>query len=276
MGNALVLSGGGVSGVAWQAGVLLGIADVEPEAAERLRQPGTVFVGTSAGAIVASQFAGGVALQELYDLQLLDDKEVGARFDVGALADTASQLLQGATDAADIRARLSSLVRSGFAAQPGDRRAMLAARLPVQDWPTTTRLLITAVDAGTEKLRVFDGDVDLVDAVTASSAVPLVWPAVTIDGRLYVDGGLRSSTNADVAAGAARVLVLSASGSGATTSPAELAALAPAPVKTIAADLASRRAFGPNSLDTATRVASAAAGRDQGRRMASEVAAFWQ
>lgn len=272
--NAIVLSGGGVSGVAWEVGVLAGIADADADLAERLREPGATFVGTSAGAVVASQFAGGLGLQELYDLQLLDDREIGASFDMGSLADTAQQVLAGATSPSDIRQRLADLVRGGFAAAPGDRRAVLAARLPIQNWPDA-RLLITAVDAADESLRVFDGDVNLVDAVTASSAVPLVWPAVTIDGRQYVDGGLRSSTNADVAAGASRVLVLAASSSGAGVSPSERRALEPAPILVIAADEVSVKAFGPNSLDTATRAASAAAGRAQGARVAAEVRKFW-
>jgi len=276
MGNAVVFSGGGVSGVAWEAGVLLGIADADPALAESLRQQGTTFVGTSAGAVVASQFAGGIALTELYELQLEDDHEVGAAIDFGALAGTAQQLLAGAKDMDDIRARIGGLVRSGFAAAPVDRRAVLAARLPIQEWPAA-RLMITTVDAETEELRVFanDSGVDLVDAVTASCAVPLVWPAVEIHGRKYVDGGVRSSTNADVAAGADRVLVFAASGSGAGVSAAQERQLAPAPVHTVFADSASLLAFGGNSLDSATRKVSAAAGRQQGARIAGELARFW-
>jgi NTE family protein len=45
-----------------------------------------------------------------------------------------------------------------------------------------------------------DSGVDLVDAVAASCAVPGVWPPVTIDGSRYIDGGVRSGTNADMAA----------------------------------------------------------------------------
>lgn len=46
------------------------------------------------------------------------------------------------------------------------------------------------------------------DAVGASCAVPGVWPPVTIGARRFVDGGMRSTVNADLAAGAERVLVL--------------------------------------------------------------------
>ena len=59
--------------------------------------------------------------------------------------------------------------------------------------------------------RVFDrtSGVSLVDAVAASCAVPGIWPPVTIQGARYVDGGVRSSDNADLASGFARVIVVS-------------------------------------------------------------------
>ena len=58
---------------------------------------------------------------------------------------------------------------------------------------------------------VFDNTsgVPLERAVAASCAVPGVFPAVEVGGRRYVDGGLRSIANADLAAGHRRVLVLS-------------------------------------------------------------------
>ena len=53
---------------------------------------------------------------------------------------------------------------------------------------------------------VFDAasDVRLLDAVGASCAVPGIWPPVTINGRRYIDGGIRSAANADLAAGCDR------------------------------------------------------------------------
>jgi NTE family protein len=72
--------------------------------------------------------------------------------------------------------------------------------------------------------------VALVDAVAASAAVAGIWPAVTIGGRRYVDGGFYSIDNADVAVGFERVL---------------------------------------NLLDPAVRAPAAHAGREQGRRVAS-------
>lgn len=136
------------------------------------------------------------------------------------------------------------------------------------------------MDAGTGHERVFDADsgVELVDAVAASCAVPVVWPPVTVDGARYVDGGVRSTENADLATGHEVVLVLQA------MRVEELDALAGqvdglrregASVLVVATDDASAAAIGPNPLDPATREPSARAGREQGLRIAAEVAAFW-
>ena len=89
------------------------------------------------------------------------------------------------------------------------RRKVFESRIPIVEWPAA-KLQITAVDAATGKFTVFDADsgVSLVDAVGASCAVPGIWPPVTINGQRYVDGGMRSAANADLAAGYRRVLMI--------------------------------------------------------------------
>ncbi|MEK8142221.1 patatin-like phospholipase family protein [Streptomyces sp. M10(2022)] len=66
---------------------------------------------------------------------------------------------------------------------------MIADRLPSAEWPERA-LLVTAVDAATGALHTFDraGTVRLADAVTASCAVPAVWPAVSAGGGTWIDG----------------------------------------------------------------------------------------
>jgi len=92
----------------------------------------------------------------------------------------------------------------------GDRRAVIAGRLPSHDWPAR-RLQVTAVDAATGELRIFQAGsgASLVDAVAASSAVPGIWPPVTIGASRYVDGGVRSADNADLASCFSRITVIS-------------------------------------------------------------------
>jgi NTE family protein len=126
---------------------------------------------------------------------------------------------------------------------------------------------------------VFDrqSGVDLIDAVGASCAVPGVWPTVEIQGRRYTDGGVRSIANADLAAGCDPVVIIAPLDevNGPVAIPeTELAALRPARVRVIYADRASLAAFGSNPLDPATRASSALAGREQGRRIAADLAAF--
>ena len=167
-------------------------------------------MGTSAGSVVGAQVCSGVPVEELYAAQLRPaDGEVAARFGVGAVA----RLLWagGRTrDAAAGRGPGSARWRRA-ARTPSEasRRAVIEGRLPSPRWPAR-RLLVTAVDAVTGEFVVFDAasGVSLVDAVGASCAVPGVWPPVTIGDRRYVDGGVRSAVNADLAAGAEAVVVL--------------------------------------------------------------------
>src|ERR1700749_809984 len=93
------------------------------------------------------------------------------------------------------------------------RRAMVAARLPRPEWPDRS-MIVVAVDAHTGELAAFDraSGVDLVDAVTASTALPGLVPTVAINGRRYIDGGVRSPDNAALAWGSATVVVLSRRG----------------------------------------------------------------
>ena len=277
--GALVLAGGGIAGIAWEVGVLFGIEEREPRAVSRLLAPDSTFIGTSAGSVVASQIAGGVELQVLFEQQLArHTAEVGAKFDVQEFQETIARLLDGVTSAEEGRRRVGRFAMDATTVAAGDRRAVIGARLTVQSW-SDRRLLITAVNAKTGELRVFDRNsgVDLIDAVSASCAVPGVWPTVEIDGHRYTDGGVRTIANSDLAAGSDPVLVLAplAEANAPVAIPAhELAKLAPARVHVECANEASLVAFGTNPLDPATASVSAQAGREQGRLIAAEIAAF--
>ena len=126
-----------------------------------------------------------------------------------------------------------------------------------------------------------ESGVSLVDAVAASCAVPGIWPPVTIAGRRYMDGGVRSGTNADLARGSDCILMLNPLGANANAfgiGPAsEAAALERegSQVLVIEPDAASATAIGFNPLDPATRQPSAQAGRAEGRERAASVAALW-
>ncbi|MEU7955385.1 patatin-like phospholipase family protein [Micromonospora chalcea] len=277
MGRALVLGGGGVTGVAWELGLLAGLAGhgLRLDEAE-------LVVGTSAGSVVGAQVRSGTPVTQLYEAQLRPPREeVPARLGTGVLLRWAWAGGRG-RDAARARARIGAMALSARTPSEQSRRAVIAARLPSSDWPAA-RLLVTAVDAASGEFVVFDADsgVPLVDAVGASCAVPGVWPPVTIGDRRFVDGGVRSPVNADLAAGCERVVVLAPTRAAVGPMPrlsAQVTALraAGARVAVVSPDRAARTAIGRNVLDPARRAASARAGFAQADTVADEVAGVWR
>ncbi len=123
-------------------------------------------------------------------------------------------IIAAAHNAAGMRREMGAAALEMDAAPDGSAqaqwRATVSARLPSQRWPQQP-MLIVAVDAHTGEPVVFDrhGGVELADAVAASCANGFGVPPYTIGERRYIDGGYRANENADLAAGYARVLVLS-------------------------------------------------------------------
>jgi NTE family protein len=274
-GRALVLGGGGVTGVAWEVGLLLGLreAGVDLTGAD-------LFVGTSAGSVVAAQVAAGLDLEQRFAVQTAGTgAELPARLRASTLLAFGVAMLRSRGPEA-FRRRIGALALAAQTIPEQERRAVIADRLGVADWPDRP-LRITAVDAHSGEFVVFDRDagVGIVDAVAASCAVPGVWAPVSIDGRRFVDGGMRSPTNADLAGGYDRVVVVAptTAGGGHMGRPArEVAELArTARTVLVSPDRAAREAIGRNVLDPARRPAAARAGRDQAGHAAAAVAAVW-
>lgn len=265
-GTALVLGGGGLAGIGWEVGVLHGLAEAGADVSAA-----DLIVGTSAGSVVGAQLSSGLlTLPELYGRQLADPEgEVPAGMGPTVLARYVWGVLRS-RDAEAYGARMGRLALSARTEPEEVRRAVFAARLHTHEWPSARRLVVTAVDAVTGEFHAFDRDsgVGLLDAVGASCAVPGVWPPVTIDGRRFIDGGVRSSTNADLAAGYGTVVIVAPISVGGGPVPSARAqasrlAAAGANVVLITPDRAARRAFGRNVLDPARRAPSARAGRAQ-------------
>ncbi|WP_067974116.1 patatin-like phospholipase family protein [Nocardiopsis trehalosi] len=276
MRTALVLGGGGITGIAWELGLLAGLrgAGLDLTGAD-------LVVGTSAGSVVGAQATSGADLDDLYARQLRPPRgEAAARMPRTALARWAWAFVRE-RDPDRARARIGRMAHRRSTSSPAERRRVISARLPTRDWPDGTDLRVVAVDARTGRRAVLDRDsgVPLLDAVMASCAVPGVWPPVPLRGRPHVDGGVYSATGADLAAGCDRVAVLApiARGLGPVRSPAaELAGLPGAPrTALVVPDAAARAAIGGNVLDPARRAAAARAGRAQAERAADRVAAAW-
>ncbi|MCU1527335.1 MAG: hypothetical protein JWP75_1098 [Frondihabitans sp.] len=280
--DALVLAGGGVAGIAWEIGVLTGLQEARPEFVDQLLAPTTTLVGTSAGSTVAAQLALGLPLPDLFASQLAETTaELLVDVDLGAFLQTMTEIVAGATSPDEQRRRVGAMALAAQTSSTAARMAVIEARIPTPDWPHRP-LRISGVNARTGELRVFDAtsEVSLIDAVAASCAVPGIWPTVEIAGENYMDGGMRTVANADLAAGADRVLILvpgrETGPLGAALPADELASLAPGRVHSVFADEASVGAMGLNPLDPATRRPTALAGRALGLQIADVVADFWR
>jgi NTE family protein len=279
--RALVLAGGGVAGIAWEIGVLRGIGDVDPELLGDLRRA-DVVIGTSAGSAVAAQITSGALMEDLYAAQLSEHShELEVELNLDDLMTRFVSATTGAASPEDMRRRIGVLALESPTVSEPTRRTVIASRLPDDTWPDGI-LLLTAVHAETGQPAVFtkESGVDLVDAVAASCAVPGVWPPVTIEGHRYIDGGVRSGTNADLAAGCERVLVVTPSQRNAPQPWGnlndEIDLLSPASVHVVFANAASAAAFGTNPLSPSTRGPSACEGREIGRAEADAVGTFWR
>lgn len=274
-GRGLVLGGGGVTGVAWEIGMLYGLAEAGIDLTTA-----DLFVGTSAGAFVAAQITNGVPLEKLFEAQIAQRSgEVAARMSIGAIV---RFIVAGAWpgDRQKARARVGRAALRARTEPEAERRRVFERGLPFEGWPQQ-RLLITAVDAETGEPAIFDKDSDvaLVDAVAASCAVPLVWPPVSIHGRRYMDGGVRSTVNADLAAGCEHVVIIAplTQAMRREDRPATQAAALGGRVRSaiVSPDAAARAAIGGNVLDPAHRAPAARAGRAQAASVAERVREVW-
>lgn len=168
--------------------------------------------------------------------------------------------------------------RAGRVPTVGQRLEVIGSRLPSTEWPKRD-LRVMVVDARSGEFRVItraDG-VPLVDAVAASCAVPGVYPPIPIGERIYIDGGFRSSTNADLARGCTKIVVLApvARAVGPIKGPRQQLDELEVSSIVVVPDSGSRAAIGNNVLDPAAREGAAQAGRAQAADVAEQVRAVW-
>ncbi|MGH1561330.1 patatin-like phospholipase family protein [Mumia sp. DW29H23] len=279
--RALVLGGGGITGIAWEIGLLHGLVEAGVDLTDA-----DLVVGTSAGSVVGAQVTNGATTEAMYARQLAPLGTYGPEPTavIGA-AVTARWIWTGLRSGRDLEAlgrRLGAYAvraaASGRLPSEEERIAVVSRRLVSQEWPARD-LRVTAVDAQTGAFRVFGADdgVPLARAVAASCAVPGVYPPVTIDGRRYIDGGTRSSANADLAAGHDRVVALTPIAAAVPRSrgaAAQLAGIGSAHT-VVAPDKPAREAIGRNVLDPAARARTARAGYAQARAVAGAVSEIW-
>lgn len=284
--RALVLGGGGPVGIGWEAGMLKGLADQGIYLAEA-----DLIVGTSAGSVVGTQLAFGVSPAEMYDKQLdrVDHAAPSSDFtlDVQALIEIGKLWIGGAEVTRDVRAKIGALA---VKAQTSDEKSWtnsIKESLDSTDWPEK-QLVITGVNVESGEFVTWDASsgATLPLAIAASCTVPGILPPVGIDGRRFMDGGVRSVSNADLADGYDRIVVLAPSGSADTPydhdarrqleSEVEGLRAGGSQVEVVMPDAEAVAASGPNRMDPAALRPAAKAGLRQAGAAADGIRAVWE
>jgi NTE family protein len=207
----LVLGAGGITGGAWLAGTLSEVA------AATGWEPGTadLLVGTSAGAVFAALIASGISALRLrpqgsapsgdWPLRelILRESYAGGGSSPALAPHSLGLLLSAVVSPGSSWSRGSRLLN---ALAPRGRVPTDAIRRTVRNtvprgWVQHPACWIVATDHGSGRRVVFGRDrrTDLATAVAASCAIPGVFDPVVIRGREYVDGGIASPVNADLA-----------------------------------------------------------------------------
>ncbi|MFG1681461.1 patatin-like phospholipase family protein [Nonomuraea sp. NPDC049269] len=277
MRRALVLGGGGVTGIAWELGMLAGLAEHEVDLSSA-----DVVISTSAGAVVGAQLACGLDLRQRYEAQLVPVAgETAPQGVAKALLKLAWASVRAGTDAQAFRERMGRMALKAKTPSEEERLRTVAEWLGgATEWPTR-ELLITAVDAASGEFAMFDAasGADLVRAVAASCSSPGVRPPITIGERRYTDGGIRSPLNLDLAKGCSHVVALAPvtrAGGPVETVEQQRSKLGAAQVVVITPDEVTRKAFRTGLLDPSRRAPAARAGHAQAAAVADLARSVWQ
>ncbi len=231
-----MLGGGGFTGGVYEIGALRAL---DLLAVNRTVNQFDVYVGTSAGAFVSSLVANGVTPEEM--MRVVNQQVPTPFRDIDRGSLMRPNYLEFAQSAALMPLRLLGLARN-LVGQLGqlsfiDLGVQLAEGLPsgmydgaaIQEYldsvlgdPDRTsdfrmldnELFLTATDLDTCERIVLGGegwdDIPISRAVAASTALPMVYKPVELKGRQLIDGGIRSTTNVDIAVerGATFVIVV--------------------------------------------------------------------
>ena len=292
--RALVLGSGGPVGIAWETGLLAGLADARVDLSDA-----DFIVGTSAGSIVGAQIAKGKApgdlaasiLSEAAPLSRpLSHLSVVPDPDFTSVIEKMAEAISGKRPTREVRIeigkwalRAETISEEMFIAVLG----YIFNEFVDDRWPDRN-FACTAVDALSGEFVVWDKDAgaSIKRAIASSCSVPGLFPPITINGRRYMDGGTHSATNAALAKGYDTAVVLAVSG---TAGDPEMAAQfrrqldnelvilreSGTRVELVVPNASSIGAFGPNLMDPRNVTGAAEAGLAQGNVEAATLRDIW-
>jgi predicted acylesterase/phospholipase RssA len=221
---ALVLAGGGMTGAVYEIGALRAIDDL---LVDRSVNDFDIYVGTSAGSIVASYIANGVSPADMYraiagehpELPPLRREHIfsfnyrevirrGAAFPAKLARALGEYILDRRNSTlVDTLWNLTDVLPSGLydgrALERYMREGIAAANGTNSFDSLAKELFIIATDLASGRRAVFgpqdEHQCTISLAVAASTALPIVYKPVLIEGREYVDGGLGGTASLDIA-----------------------------------------------------------------------------
>ncbi|MDU9418704.1 patatin-like phospholipase family protein [Staphylococcus lloydii] len=278
LNGAVVLGGGGSLAIGWELGYLYAL---ENEGID-IRNADLV-IGTSGGAQAATGITSTKSWEEIFNEQIEPkSNEEPPQQNMEAVEAKYSEIAQKSHSPEEWIENYSEFALQKNKFDESEHINRLKHRIKVTSWPQN--LMITAIDAQASKRAVFtkDSNVDIYRPMASSGSLPGVWPATTIDGKKYYDGGCHSMENADLAKGAHKVLILATN----------LPIVTPYKINDAIAELQNSGAnvklitpsedvlqklneLGGNTVDTAIRPEMARLGQQQGERDAQMIKEFW-
>ena len=294
--RALVLGGGGPVGIAWETGLAAGLAEGGTDVGQA-----DFIMGTSAGSAVGAQLALGrnprdmaIGIRNQTSGQsqraLNDPVQTAPTADLTPLMGFMARLYSGDGGADEVRREIGRFALAAKTIGEEDFIATFGRMVGEAAWPSK-RYLCTAVDTADGSFATWDNDsgVPLGRAVASSCSVPGIYPPITINAKRYMDGGMRSGTNADLAKDYERVIVVAVR---AGTAAQQATPMAEAGRKRLEGEMDVIRAnggqvelivpdeeavgiLGINLMDFRQREPALDTGIRQGRAEAARLKAFW-
>ncbi len=207
LNRALVLGGGGSYAIGWELGYLSGLSQEGIDVRNL-----DLVIGTSGGAQAATAITSNQNWDEIFQQQIAPKpNEEPPHQDMVSVIEKYSEIAKKSKNPKEWLENYSKFALETNKFDESVHLNRLKDRIKVNRWPNN--LIITAIDAQKSERVTFtsESNADIYKAMEASGSLPGVWPATTIDGNKYYDGGCHSMDNADLAKGAKKVLVLAPS-----------------------------------------------------------------